>query len=160
MKMMMRRTLAAMAAGALLSTAGPALAQGKVLKFVQNGNLTILDPIWTTAYVTRNHGYFIYDTLFASDENNVVKPQMVDKHEVSADKLTWTFTLRDGLEWHDGKPVLAEDCVASLKRWGARDALGQQLMASTGELKVLDAKTFQLVLKAPTGVVLQALAKL
>ncbi len=74
-----RRTFAAMAAGAILTAgltmqAGPALAQGKVLKFVQNGNLTILDPIWTTAYVTRNHGYLIYDTLFASDENNAVKP--------------------------------------------------------------------------------------
>ncbi|HYD06759.1 MAG TPA: ABC transporter substrate-binding protein, partial [Reyranella sp.] len=89
----LRRTLAAMAAGALVATAAPALAQGKVLKFVQNGNLTILDPVWTTAYVTRNHGYFIYDTLFAVDENNAVKPQMVDKYEVSPDKTVWTFTL-------------------------------------------------------------------
>ena len=61
---MMRRTLAALAAGAVLASAGSALAQNKVLRFVQNGNLTILDPIWTTAYVTRNHGYLIYDTLF------------------------------------------------------------------------------------------------
>ena len=98
---------------------GSALAQGKVLKFVQNGNLTILDPIWTTAYVTRNHGYLIYDTLFASDESNAVKPQMVDKYEVSPDKTVWTFTLRDGLEWHDGKPVTSEDCIAS------HPALGQ-----------------------------------
>ena len=83
----MRRGFAAMAAAAILAAgltveAGPAVAQGKVLKFVQNGNLTILDPIWTTAYVTRNHGYFIYDTLFSSDENNEVKPQMVDKYDV------------------------------------------------------------------------------
>ena len=111
-----------------LAGAGPALAQGKVLRFVQNGNLTILDPIWTTAYVTRNHGYFIYDTLFASDENNAVKPQMVDKYEVSADKTVWTFTLRDGLEWHDGKPVTSDDCIASIKRWGERDAMGLKLM--------------------------------
>ena len=67
----MRRTVAALAAGAVLAGAAPALAQGKVLKFVQNGNLTILDPIQTTAYVTRNHGYFIYDTLFSSDANSV-----------------------------------------------------------------------------------------
>src|SRR5712672_220132 len=104
MKLVMRRTFAAIAAGAALAATGPAWAQGKVLKFVQNGNLTILDPIWTTAYVTRNHGYLIYDTLFASDESNAVKPQMVDKYEVSPDKTVWTFTLRDGLEWHDGKP--------------------------------------------------------
>ena len=118
MKQAFRRTLAALAAGTIVAGAfvlstSPALAQGKVLKFVQNGNLTILDPIWTTAYVTRNHGYFIYDTLCASDENNAVKPQMVDKYEVSPDKTVWTFTLRDGLEWHDGKPVTSEDCIAS-----------------------------------------------
>ena len=96
----------------LFALISAAAAQEKVLRFVQNGNLTILDPVWTTAYVTRNHGYLIYDTLFASDENNAVKPQMVDKYEVSPDKTVWTFTLRDGLEWHDGTPVTSEDCIA------------------------------------------------
>ncbi|MBL0899782.1 MAG: ABC transporter substrate-binding protein, partial [Reyranella sp.] len=124
MKGTTRRALGTLVTAAALATAAPALAQGKVLRFVQNGNLTILDPIQTTAYVTRNHGYFIYDTLFSSDENNAVKPQMVDKWEVSPDKLTWTFTLRDGLKWHDGKPVTSEDCVASLPRWGQRDGMG------------------------------------
>ena len=131
----------------------------KTLRFVQNGNLTILDPIWTTAYVTRDHGYMIYDTLFATDESNAVQPQMVDKHEVSADKLTWTFTLRDGLEWHDGKPVTAEDCVASLKRWGARDPMGQKLMDFVAELKATGDKTFVLTLKEPYGLVLDTLGK-
>ena len=156
---MMRRTFAALAAGALLATAGPALAQGKVLRFVQNGNLTILDPIWTTAYVTRNHGYLIYDTLFASDENNAVKPQMVDKYDVSADKTVWTFTLRDGLEWHDGKPVTSEDCIASIQRWGKRDTMGIKLMDFVKEYKAVDAKTFQIVLKEPYGLVLDSLGK-
>ena len=160
---MMRRTLAAMAAsavaGAILAAGGPVLAQGKVLKFVQNGNLTILDPIWTTAYVTRNHGYFIYDTLFSSDENNAVKPQMVDKYEVSPDKTVWTFTLRDGLEWHDGKPVTSEDCIASIQRWGKRDTMGIKLMEFIKEYKAVDAKTFQIVLKEPYGLVLESLGK-
>ncbi|MBR2813608.1 MAG: ABC transporter substrate-binding protein [Reyranella sp.] len=164
MKRVFRRTLAAMAAGTILSGvivagSGPAMAQGKTLKFVQNGNLTILDPIWTTAYVTRNHGYFIYDTLFAVDENNAVKPQMVEKYEVSPDKTVWTFTLRDGLEWHDGKPVTAEDCIASIKRWGARDAMGQKLMDFVKEFKQVDGKTFQMVLKEPYGLVLDSLGK-
>ncbi len=155
----MRRTIAALAAGAILAAAGPATAQNKVLRFVQNGNLTILDPIWTTAYVTRNHGYLIYDTLFASDESNAVKPQMVDKHEVSPDKTVWTFTLRDGLEWHDGKPVTSEDCIASIQRWGKRDAMGLKLMDFVKELKAVDAKTFQIVLKEPYGLVLDSLGK-
>jgi len=160
----MRRGFAAMAAAAILAAgltveAGPAVAQGKVLKFVQNGNLTILDPIWTTAYVTRNHGYFIYDTLFSSDENNEVKPQMVDKYDVSADKTVWTFTLRDGLEWHDGTPVTSEDCIASIKRWGARDAMGLKLMDFVKDFKAVDAKTFQMILKEPYGLVLASLGK-
>jgi peptide/nickel transport system substrate-binding protein len=136
-----------------------AAAQEKVLRFVQNGNLTILDPIWTTAYVTRNHGYLIYDTLFASDESNAVKPQMVDKYEVSADKTLWTFTLRDGLEWHDGKPVTSEDCIASIKRWGARDAMGAKLMDFVKELKATGDKTFTMQLKEPYGLVLDSLGK-
>ena len=156
---MMRRTLAALAAGAVLASAGSALAQSKVLRFVQNGNLTILDPIWTTAYVTRNHGYLIYDTLFSSDENNAVKPQMVDKYEVSPDKTVWTFTLRDGLEWHDGKPVTSDDCIASIQRWGKRDAMGLKLMDFVKEFKKVDDKTFQMVLKEPYGLVLDSLGK-
>ena len=131
----------------------------KSCSFVQNGNLTILDPIWTTAYVTRDHGYMIYDTLFSTDEKNAVKPQMVDKYEVSADKTLWTFTLRDGLEWHDGQPVTAEDCVVSLKRWAARDSMGQKLMEFVAELKPVDAKTFTLKLKEPYGLVLDSLGK-
>src|SRR5229473_4463342 len=159
MKLVMRRTLAAIAAGAALAAAGPVLAQTKVLRFVQNGNLTILDPIWTTAYVTRNHGYMVYDTLFAIDENNVVKPQMVDKYEVSPDKMLWTFTLRDGLEWHDGKPVTAADCVPSVIRWMGRDPMGQKLKEFVGELKVVNDKTFTLRLKEPYGLVLDSLGK-
>ena len=157
----MRRTLTALAAGAvaILASAGTAVAQGKALKFVQNGNLTILDPIWTTAYVTRNHGYFIYDTLFATDENNAVKPQMVDKYEVSRRQAVWTFTLRDGLEWHDGKPVTSEDCIASIQRWGKRDAMGLKLMDFVKEFKKVDDKTFQMVLKEPYGLVLNSLGK-
>src|SRR5262245_63938261 len=98
------------------------------LRAVMNSDLKILDPIWSGAYVVRDHGYMIYDTLFATDAAGEIKPQMVDSTEVSPDKLTYTFTLREGLFWHDGQPVTAEDCVASIKRWAARDAMGQKLM--------------------------------
>ena len=101
----------------------------------------------------------VYDVLFAQDEQLRIQPQMVDKYQVSADKLTWTFTLRDGLEWHDGQPVTSEDCIASIKRWASRDPLGQQLIASMGDLKAVDAKTFTLTLKEPFGLVLEALGK-
>src|SRR6266487_4394834 len=107
-------------------------AQGqKVLKFIPQADLRILDPITTTAYITRNHGYMIYDTLFATDAKFQVQPQMVDKFELSKDQLTYTFTLRDGLKFHDGQPVQSADCIASIDRWSKRDALGQKLAEAT-----------------------------
>ena len=112
----------------------------KTLRVSLHSDLKIVDPVWTTALITVNHGYMIYDTLFALDQKLAVQPQMVDRYETSADRLTWTFTLRDGLEWHDGKPVLAEDCVSSLKRWGARDPMGQKLMDFVAELKPASAR--------------------
>ena len=114
------------------------------LRVVNHSDLKILDPIWTTAYIVRNHAYMIYDTLFALDGNLEVKPQMVDKWTVSADQLTWTFTLRDGLEFHDGTPVTAEDVVPSLKRWAVRSPLGQLLWTKVAAVKALDPKTFQI----------------
>ena len=162
---MKRRTFGALTAGAVVAagattaTTKARAADGKVLRFVQIGNMTILDPIWTTAYVTRTHGYFIYDTLFSMDANNEVKPQMVDKYDVSADKMLWTFTLRDGLAWHDGSPVTAEDCIPSIKRWGARDSMGLKLMDFIAEFKAVDAKTFTMKLKEPYGLVLESLGK-
>jgi peptide/nickel transport system substrate-binding protein len=138
--------------------AAPALGQ-TTLRMVSHADIKILDPIWTTANISRNHGYMIYDVLFAMDAGFRVQPQMAEKAEVSADKLTYTITLRDGLEWHDGKPVTSEDCIASIKRWGARDGFGQLLMKATAELKAIDARTFAIVLKEPFGLVLEALGK-
>src|SRR6266576_3560015 len=128
-KMHVLRTaiLAAACTAGLAVAATPAPAQ-TTLRAVMHSDLKILDPIWTTAYIVRNHGYMIYDTLFATDAKGEIKPQMVGDYEVSADKLTHTFTLRDGLAWHDGQPVTAEDCVASIKRWSAKDSTGQKLM--------------------------------
>src|SRR5215467_8887204 len=146
---------------ALVATAAfaaPALAQS-TLKVALHSDLKIVDPIWTTALISTHHGNLVYDTLFALDDKLQVKPQMVDKWDVSPDKLTWTFTLRDGLEWHDGKPVTAEDCVASIKRWGAKDSMGQKLMSVMADLSAPDAKTIKMVLKQPYGLVLESLGK-
>src|SRR5215212_234330 len=101
----------------------------QTLRFVAHAELKTLDPVWQTAYITRNHGYLVYDTLFGTDEHFQVKPQMVDQATVSPDGMKYAFTLRDGLSWHDGQPVVAEDCVESLKRWGKKDRFGQLLMA-------------------------------
>src|SRR5499427_5957014 len=153
---------AAIALLALVSTLGSpvALAQGqKVLKFIPQADLRILDPITTTAYITRNHGYMVYDTLFATDAKFQVQPQMVDKYELSADKMTYTFTLRDGLKFHDGQPVRSADCIASIERWAKRDALGQKLAEVTDSWKPVNDKIFTLKLKRPFPLTLEALAK-
>ena len=151
--------LAGAAAIAAAAVAAPAGAES-VLRIVPHADLKNLDPIWTTAYISRNHGYMIYDTLFALDENLEVRPQMVESWSTSADGLVWTFELRDGLAWHDGAPVTAADCVASLERWGARDGMGQKLMDATAALAVIDDRTFSLTLEEPYGLVLQSLGKI
>jgi len=133
--------------------------RGPTLRFVAEADLKVLDPIWTTAYITRNHGYLVYDTLFGTDEQVRIKPQMVDHSTVSADGMRYTFTLRDGLRWHDGQPVRSEDCVESLKRWGKRDRFGKLLMAHTGKIVPVDQRTFTLELAEPFGPVLDALGK-
>src|SRR6267378_3199268 len=142
----------------LASLASLAAAQ-TTLRVVMHSDLKIVDPIWTTAYIVRNHGYMIYDTLFAMDAKGEIRPQMVDKYEVSKDQLTYTITLRDGLSWHDGKPVTTEDCVASIKRWSAKDSMGQKLMGFVKDIQIVNAKTFKIVLNEPTGLVLGALGK-
>src|SRR5690349_824777 len=151
--------LAATCVGSLMTVAAaPALAE-TTLRAVMHSDLKILDPIWTTAYIVRNHGYMIYDTLLAQNEKGEIKPQMVDKYDVSADGKSYTFTLRDGLLWHDGKPVTAEDCVASIKRWAAKDAMGQKMMSFVDSITPDDDKTFTIKLKEPTGLVLLGLSK-
>lgn len=151
-------SLALAASLVLVATAGAA-EQPKTIKAVMSGALNNLDPIQTTADATLVHGMLVYDTLFSWDENLVAKPQMVDSYTVSDDKLTYTFTLREGLKWHDGQPVKAEDCVASLQRWSTRDTLGQRIAELTSDVSVVDGRTFRIVLKAPFGYLLDALAK-
>jgi peptide/nickel transport system substrate-binding protein len=132
-----RRQFIAGAAAAAAVVAAPAVhAQkaGGTLRFVAQADLKILDPVWTTAYITRNHAYLVYDTLFGTDEKLNVRPQMVDKHSVSKDGMKYSFTLRDGLKWHDGQPVVAEDCVESLKRWMKKDRFGRLLAAHTAKV--------------------------
>ena len=156
--MNLRRLVAVIAAVGALALVGPAQAE-TTLRVVMHSDLKIVDPIWTTAYIVRSHGYLNYDTLFSMDAKGDIKPQMVDKYEVSKDQLTYTMTLRDGLAWHDGKPVTAEDCVASIKRWAAKDSMGQKMMGFVKDFQVVNPKTFKILLKEQTGLVLPALGK-
>lgn len=148
-------------AGALLAIAACSGAQAsdKTLRAVVHADLKILDPTWTTTYITNRYGYLVYDTLFALNSKFEVKPQMVDTYTVSDDKLTYTFMLRKGMTFHDGGPVRAADCIASIKRWEVRDMMGQMLARQTADMEVVDDLTFRLKLKEPYGLVLDTLGK-
>lgn len=134
------------------------MVQAHTVTAVMHSDLRVIDPILTTAYITRDHGYMVYDTLLAMDSSFKVQPQMAS-WTISDDKLTYTFTLRDGLKWHDGQPVRAEDCVASLQRWGKRDGMGQKLMDFVASIEATDDKTITLKLKEPYGLVLESIGK-
>jgi peptide/nickel transport system substrate-binding protein len=136
------------------------VASAETTLFVKmHSDLKIVDPIWTTAYMSRNYGYMVYDTLFGMNNKGKIKLQMLESHRVSADGLTHDFTLRDGLLFHDGAPVTSNDVIASLKRWGAKDAMGQMMMGFVKEMKATGDSTFQFILNEPTGLVVQALGK-
>src|SRR5579875_182168 len=148
----------ALLVGSALVLASPAKAE-KNLNAVLESEVVFLDPNFTTATITRTFGYHVYDTLFSMDSKGNIKPQMVQDTTLSADKLTYTFTLRDGLKWHDGSPVTAADCVASLKRWEPKDGLGRMLAAATASMEAPDPKTIVLKLKQPFPLVLETLGK-
>jgi len=129
------------------------------LRFVPQSDLAITDPHITTAYLTRHHGYMVYDTLYGIDGQFRPSPQMVEGHDVDNDGRLWRLRLRDGLRWHDGTPVLARDCVASINRWSKRDSFGGALMAITDELSAPDDRTIQFRLKRAFPFLPDALGK-
>lgn len=151
---------ASISAVSAFAAATTALAQDDTtLRVRLESDVRILDPIATTATTTAIHAMMVFDTLFGLDESLNPQPQMVDSYTISEDRLTYTFTLRDGLQWHDGEPVTAEDCVASLQRWGARDGAGQIMFDSVETLRAIDDKTFEIVLSEPFGPLIDLLAK-
>ena len=154
-----RRGFLAASAGVL---AAPHIARAdssRLLKFIPQADLAVLDPVWTTAYLTRHHSMMVFDTLYGTDARLAAQPQMVAGDQTSADGKEWTLTLRDGLKFHDGAPVLGRDCVASIQRWGKRDAFGQALMAVTDELSAPTDKTIRFKLKQPFPLLPTALGK-
>ena len=155
---MQRRSFLAVPA-ALLATKALAQQPAKTLRVVMHSDLKIIDPIWTTAYIVRNHGYMIYDTLFALDDKLEPRPQMVESWTTSDDGLVWTFKLRDGLKWNDGPPVTSADVLPSLKRWMDKDAVGGLLAKAMKEMAAPDERTFRIALKEPFSLILKALAK-
>jgi peptide/nickel transport system substrate-binding protein len=110
-------TAGAVATGGML--ASPAISQrsaARTLRLVPQGDVANFDPIWSSAYIARNAGLFVWDTLYGIDANLRPQRQMIEREEVSSNELIWTFRLRPELKFHDGEPVRARDAVASINR--------------------------------------------
>ncbi|AGS24507.1 ABC transporter substrate-binding protein [Rhizobium etli] len=151
-----------LAAGAAISMpsvlrAQTSVAAGKTVRMALE-NLSNFDPVSTTAGITQIHALAIYDTLFSVDSKSQPQPQMVGKWGVSDDKKTYTFELRDGLGWHDGTPVTAADCVASIRRWAPVGVGGQILLSHVTDISKKDERTFVIALKEPLGALPSILA--
>ena len=160
-RMNRREMILGTAAGLATGIGLPQIARaggGSVTAMLES-EVVILDPHLTTASITRTFGYHVFDTLFAMDSKGVIHPQMVDSVRTSADRLVWDFTLRPNLAFHDGSPVTARDCVASLRRWGPLDSLGRMLMAATDTMAVKDSNSFSITLKHPFPLMLDVLGK-
>jgi peptide/nickel transport system substrate-binding protein len=151
---------AALLAAPNLAHAQARPAAARTVRAVMHGDVPTFDPIWTTANMAAYHGAMVYDTLFGVDDQARPQPQMVGRHGVSDDRLTYTFELRDGLRWTDGTAVTAADCVASVRRWAVRDGAGQHMWERVRDLSAKDERTFRLTLREPYGLVLDALAKI
>lgn len=147
---------------AAASVFAPALTKAqaqRVLRFVPHTDLAVLDPTWSNALITRNHALLVFDTLFGMDESYRPRLQMLEAADVDSDSCRWVLRLRPGLRFHDGEPVLARDCVASLRRWFRRDPFGQSLAATTDELSAADDRSIVFRLKRPFRLLPDALGK-
>lgn len=153
-----RRSLLAAGAGVLAAPVAQTQ-PARVLRFVPRNDLDITDPVWTSTYVTRNHGYLVYDTLYGLDEGFRARPQMVEGHVTDDDGRAWNLALREGLLFHDAVPVLARDCVASIRRWAQRDPFGAALMAATAELSAPSDRVIRFRLHRPFPMLPDALGK-
>jgi peptide/nickel transport system substrate-binding protein len=159
--MLNRRSLLAATTAAALSR--PAIAQrapARVLRFIPHANLAAVDPVATSGYIVRNYGFMVYDTLYGVDTEFRPKPQMVEGHQLSADGKVWSFRLREGLRFHDNAPVRGVDCVASIRRWGARDTMGQTIMRIVDDIRATSDRDFEIRLQRPFPLMLDALGKL
>jgi peptide/nickel transport system substrate-binding protein len=151
----------ALAGGAALAAPRVVSAQAasKTITFTPHADLASLDPVWTTADITRNFSLAVYDTLYGYDAKFNVQPQMVEGAKIDNDGKLWELTLRDGLAFHDGTPVLARDCVATIVRFAKRYPFGQALMERTDELSAPSDKVIRFRLKKPFALLPNALAE-
>src|SRR5881296_213508 len=149
-------------AALMLIAGGPLTAEaqkkGGVLKVGNLGEPPSLDAHWTTASITETLTNHIYEGLYSLDSGARPIPMLAEGHTVSRDGLTYTFKLRQGVKFHNGKEMTSEDVVASLARWGKQSVYGKALFAQVVDWKALDKYTVEMKLKEKSAIVLISLA--
>jgi peptide/nickel transport system substrate-binding protein len=98
----------------------------------------------------------LFEGLTRIDENGAVQPQLAESWAVSGDGLIYTFTLKDGVEFHDGTGFDADDVVFSLDRARADDSVNaqKQLFVAIDTVEAVDARTVKITLSRPEGALL------
>ena len=129
-----------------------------IFRWVPANDLSILDPSYTTAAITATHALMVFDTLYGLDAQYQPQPQMIESEHVDQNGLRWTLQLREGLMFHDGSPVRAQDAVASIKRFGARNLIGQTLFSCLDTLSATSDRSLEFKLTRPFSLLSVTLA--
>ena len=132
--------------------------RGGILRVGNLGEPPALDAHWTTASITETLTNHIYEGLYSLDRDNRPIPMLAESHSVSRDGLAYTFKLRQGIKFHNGKEMTSEDVVASLARWGKQSVYGKTLFDKVADLRARDTYTVELKLKEKVAIVLVSLA--
>ena len=162
---MQRRTFlrAAAAAGVTAGLGAPAVfaqtSREKTLRVAPLTALASVDTVFNTSLVTTNHGYAVYDTLFGFTGKREITPQMAEGHSVENDGRTYIIKLREGLKFHNGEPVRAQDAVQSLKRWAGRETFGQTVAKFVDNWGTTDDRTLRITMTQPVPIFLEAITR-
>ncbi|MEK5038104.1 ABC transporter substrate-binding protein [Sporosarcina sp. FSL K6-3457] len=116
-----------------------------------------LDPSMTVSQVALNIAGNVFETLYTLNANYEPVPMLAESVDVSEDGKTYTFKLREGVKFHNGEEMTAEDVVASMNRWVTTSSRAKSLLTNA-EFTVQDPTTVVLTLESATSDVLIILA--
>jgi len=125
--------------------------EGGDLVFGQEAQVAGLDMHFSSAISARNIAMHIYETLMTRGEDNSPIHELAEGHTVSDDGLTYTFTLRDGITFHNGKPMTSADVLASFERYN-KLGIDRGTLEPVTSMTAPDPKTFVLTLDHPVPV--------
>jgi peptide/nickel transport system substrate-binding protein len=131
---------------------------GKTLSISLNADPPKLDPAYSSALVDRMVFQSIFDKLVDLDKNGNIVPMLAEKWEISDDKKTYTFKLRQGVKFHDGTDFNAEAVKFNFERNMAKDSLRRNELNAVEKVTVVDPYTVKVELKYPFAPFLTVLA--